>query len=174
MNETLGSLEEKSLDYYLAALGKMNRAVMRGVKAPHKPLLLLAILNLYKRGSLENNHIQLSDELVVEFKRLWREYIGEPNAKSSVIVAEGLAMDVAPRYPFKCSIENPYYHLQSEPFWKLVKREENGDEKKYYSSVKALRTHFAYAEIDQELFEFMCHQESAIVIEDKLHELLQN
>jgi len=174
MNETLGSLEEKSLDYYLAALGKMNRAVMRGVKAPHKPLLLLAILNLYKRGSLENNHIQLSDELVTEFKRLWREYIGEPNTKSSVIVAEVLAMDVAPRYPFKCSIENPYYHLQSEPFWKLVKREEVGDEKKYYSSVKALRTHFAYAEIDQELFEFMTRLESAFVIEDKLHELLQN
>ena len=167
-------MEERTLDYYLAALDKMNRAVMRGVKAPHKPLLLLAILNLYKRGSLENNHIQLSDELVAEFKRLWGEYIGEPNTKSSVIVAEGLAMDVAPRYPFQCSIENPYYHLQSESFWKLVKREEVGDEKKYYSSVKALRTHFAYAEIDHALFEFMCHHESAIVIEDKLQELLQN
>ena len=174
MNETLDSLEEKSLDYYLAAFGKMNRAVMRGVKAPHKPLLLLAILNLYKRGSLENHQILLSDELVAEFKRLWREYIGEPNTKSSVIVAEGLAMDVSPRYPFKCSIENPYYHLQSEPFWKLVKSEEVGDEKKYYSSIKALRTHFAYAEIDQELFWYMSHPESAGMIEHKLQELLQN
>ena len=47
MDEPLVLLEEKSLDYYLAAFGKMNRAVMRGIKAPHKPLLLLAIINLY-------------------------------------------------------------------------------------------------------------------------------
>lgn len=171
---TLDLPEEKTLDYYLAALDKMNRAMMRGIKAPHKPLLLLAVLNLYRRGVLRSNRIQLSDELVAEFKKLWREYIGDPNTKSSVIVAEGLTMDVTLRYPFKCSIENPYYHLQNEPFWKLVKREEVGDGKKYYSSVKALRTHFDYAEIDQELFEYMSQQESASVIGNKLQELLLN
>ena len=165
--------EERTLDYYLAAFGKMNRAVMRGVKAPHKPLLLLAIINLYRQDVLTDNHIMLSDELIAEFKRLWREYIGEPNSKESVFVAEGLAMDVTTRYPFKCSIENPYYHLQNEPFWRLVKREGVGDEKKYYSSIKALRTHFAYAEIDQELFELITLNETAIVLKTKLQELLQ-
>ena len=33
---------------------------MRGVKAPHKPLLLLAILNLCQRGIIKDNHIVLS------------------------------------------------------------------------------------------------------------------
>ena len=148
-------MEEKNLDCYLAALGKMNRAVVRGIRAPHKPLLLLAIQNLCRQGVLKGNHILLSDELIAEFKRLWREYVGEPSTKSSIIVAEGLAMDVTSRYPFKCSIENPYYHLQNEPFWTLVKREEGGDGKKCHSSVKALRAYIAYAELDQELFEFM-------------------
>ena len=33
----------KDIDYYRGAFEKMKRALMRGVKAPHKPLLLLAI-----------------------------------------------------------------------------------------------------------------------------------
>ena len=106
----------KDIDYYLSAFEKMKRAIMRGVKAPHKPILLLAILNLCQRGIIKDNHIVLSSELVEEFKRLWRLYIGEQNTGDSIFVAEGLTMDILHSYPFKCSIENPYYHLQHEPF----------------------------------------------------------
>ena len=70
---------DKDIDYYLGVFEKMKRALMRGVKAPHKPLLLLAILNLCQRGTIKDNHIVLSSELVGEFKRLWRLYIGEQN-----------------------------------------------------------------------------------------------
>ncbi len=51
---------DKYIDYYLGAFEKMKRALMRGVKAPHKPLLLLAILNLCQRGTIIDNHIVLS------------------------------------------------------------------------------------------------------------------
>lgn len=51
---------DKDIDYYLGAFEKMKRALMRGVKAPHKPLLLLAILNLCQRGIIIDNHIVLS------------------------------------------------------------------------------------------------------------------
>lgn len=80
----------KDIDYYLGAFEKMKRALMRGVKAPHKPLLLLAILNLCQRGTIKDNHIVLSSDLVGEFKRLWRLYIGEQNTGGSIFVAEGL------------------------------------------------------------------------------------
>ena len=50
----------KDIDYYLGAFEKMKRALMRGVKAPHKPLLLLDILNLCQRGTIKDNHIVLS------------------------------------------------------------------------------------------------------------------
>ena len=50
----------KDIDYYLGAFEKMKRALMRGVKAPHKPLLLLAILNLCQRGIIKDNQIVLS------------------------------------------------------------------------------------------------------------------
>ena len=161
----------KDIDYYLSAFEKMKRAIMRGVKAPHKPILLLAILNLCQRGIIKDNHIVLSSELVEEFKRLWRLYIGEQNTGDSIFVAEGLTMDIPHSYPFKCCIENPYYHLQHERFWRLVKNEK-GKERKSYSSLKSLRDSFAYAEIDQDLFDLMVDRESAVILECKLRELV--
>ena len=102
---------DKEIDYYLGAFEKMKRALMRGVKAPHKPLLLLAILNLCQRGTIIDNHIVLSSELVGEFR-------------------------------------------------------------KFYSSLKSLRDVFAYAEIDQDLFDLMVYRESAVILECKLRELV--
>ena len=145
---------ERTLEYYLNAFEKMNRAVMRGIKAPHKPLLLLAILHLVQRNVIMNNHIVLSDELICEFKRLWFEYIGDVDERSSIQVAEGLTLDLTLRYPFKCSIVNPFYHLRHEPFWRLVKSEEFV-ERKDYTSIKLLRTCFAYAEMDEELWVYV-------------------
>ena len=89
----------KDIDYYLSAFEMMKRAIMRGVKAPHKPILLLAILNLCQRGIIKDNHIVLS-------------------------------------------------------------------------SVKSLRDVFAYAEIDQELYDLMVNRESAVILECKLRELV--
>ena len=89
----------KDIDYYLGAFEKMKRALMWGVKAPHKPLLLLAILNLCQRGTIKDNHIVLS-------------------------------------------------------------------------SVKSLRDVFAYAEIDQELYDLMVNRESAVILECKFRELV--
>ena len=90
---------DKDIDYYLGVFEKMKRALMRGVKAPHKPLLLLAILNLCQRGTIKDNHIVLS-------------------------------------------------------------------------SVKSFRDRFAYAEIDQELYDLMVNRESAVILECKLRELV--
>lgn len=90
---------DKDIDCYLGAFEKMKRALMRGVKAPHKPLLLLAILNLCQRGTIKDNHIVLS-------------------------------------------------------------------------SVKSLRDVFAYAEIDQELYDLMVNRESAVILKCKLRELV--
>ena len=89
----------KDIVYYLSAFEKMKRAIMRGVKAPHKLILLLAILNLCQRGTIKDNHIVLS-------------------------------------------------------------------------SVKSLRDVFAYAEIDQELYDLMVNRESAVILECKLRELV--
>lgn len=166
-------MAEQTLDYYLAAFEKMNRAVMRGVKAPHKPLLLLSILNLVKRNVIDSNQIQLSDGLVYEFKRLWLYYVDYLDGYDTIMVAEGLELDIPRRYPFKCSIENPFYHMQHEPFWRLIKKADIPiAEKKFYTSIKSLRMNFAYAEMDEELFEMMKDGEMSLRIKDKLLEIM--
>lgn len=165
-------MEEEALDDYLESFEKMNRAVMRGIKAPHKPLLLLAILHLVRRNIIVSNRIKLSEELIGEFKYLWLQYIGSTDGQESYQVAEGLTLDLALRYPFKCSIVNPFYHLQHEPFWRLEKSE-GYVERKSYTSIKQLRSCFAYAEMDERLFLMMRDKEKAVVIENKLLGLIK-
>lgn len=160
-------MEEKALDRYLELFEKMNRAAVRGIKAPHKPLLLLAILHLIQRHMIISNQIKLSAELICEFKQLWMQYIGAADEQASYQVAEGLTLDLALHYPFKCSIVNPFYHLQHEPFWRLVKSEDFV-ERKSYTSIKQLKICFTYAELDEELFLLMNDKEKAKVIADKL------
>lgn len=163
--------KEKAVDGFIKSFEKMNRAVIRGIKAPHKPLLLLAVLHLVQRRVITCNHIVLSDELVCEFKSLWMQYVGDTDENASVQVAEGLTLDLVLRYPFKCSIVNPFYHLQHEPFWRLVKSADFV-ERKEYTSIKMLRTCFAYAEIDEELFLQMIDEEAGAVMADHIHNML--
>lgn len=166
-------MTERTLGFYLEAFEKMNRAVMRGVKAPHKPLLLLAILHLIQRRFIVTNQILLSDELITEFKRLWLYYIGCQEGGGTVMIAEGLEMDVPRSYPFKCSIENPFFHMQHEPFWRLVQNDNVPKEgRKFYTSIKSLRLYYAYAEMDEDLFELMLEKDSSEEITHKLEEFL--
>ena len=164
-------MEERTLDYYLQAFAGMNRATVRGIKAPHKPLLLLAVLHLVECSAIVCNRVELSKELIGEFKRLWAEHIGQSETTESFLVSDGLSVDVVRRYPFRCSIENPYYHLQHEPFWRLVRRE-TFVERKEYPSIKSLRDSFSHAEMDEELFLLMAAKDSAKTIERKLAALL--
>lgn len=163
----------RTLSYYLEAFENMNRAVMWGISAPHKPLLLLAILNLVQNHHVTSHHILLSKELVTEFKRLWLFYIGNQEGNDVIMVAEGLLMDVPKSYPFKCSIENPFYHMQHEPFWKLIRNSDAPmDGRKFYTSIKSLRLYYAYAEMDEELFELMVDVDAAGIIRQKLEEIM--
>lgn len=51
-------------------------------------------------------------------------------------------------------------------------KNEKSKDRKFYSSLKALRDGFAYAEIDSELYDLMIHRESAVILECKLRELV--
>ena len=71
-------------------------------RAPHKPLLLLSILDLVARGTLTSNFIDITgdlNELNELFTGYWRR----------VVPLEQ-----------KSSIAYPFSRLHNEPFWKLV------------------------------------------------------
>jgi putative restriction endonuclease len=87
------------LSYYIKAFAKLNRATLNGLKAPHKPILLLSILQSISIGEITNNKILVTPSLVAKFKDNWNWLV-----KSDV---------------FKPNFYLPFYHLSSDKFWHL-------------------------------------------------------
>ena len=103
--------------------------------APHKAIMLLTIIELIERGILTEPFIPLSDELVKTFNNIWE-------------------INVPATSPFSCKISYPFFHLQTSPFWELVKSPTYIGRKEY-SSVASLRHDFIGAKIDNTLFQYL-------------------
>lgn len=89
---------------YLHKLAHLNRASTKFGKAPHKPVLLLTLLELIDRGHVCDNRFAPDTELVGIFQENWRLLVTTANQPD---------------------FTQPYYYLQSEkvdnePIWKLV------------------------------------------------------
>lgn len=129
---------------YTTLISSLKTAKIAGVKAPHKPILLLSVIDLIERGVIENNHIELSEALEKQFKYNWARYVGD-----SVL--------------FQPKIATPYWHMSGEPFWALVPHcgGELTKEKLQGSpySLTNLRKHVKYAKIDQELFDLLLSED---------------
>lgn len=69
--------------------------------APHKPILLLAILDGIQQGWITDNRIRLTPELVATFRHLWRALVPDGTWSDKII------------YPFR--------YLVHEKFWTLEK-----------------------------------------------------
>jgi putative restriction endonuclease len=123
-----------SLEYYLHKLTSLKRA---NGKAPHKPVLLLALMENIEAGKVRDNRVEIEDDLVTSFLRIWPKLVDEPT--------------------FHASFFMPFFHMQSEGFWRLVPMP--GNEEAYNEmlrrndagSLKQLRNNAAFALIDEEL-----------------------
>lgn len=133
------------LQYYIAAFSSLHTAKVKGHKAPHKAVLLLAVIDLIEEDVILTPYIDLSDGLIEKFGEVWRRYIG----KSDI---------------FTLDICKPYFHLQYESFWRLVGTDEVGKDLPAKTqkelpagrySVRAMRDAFAYAEMDGRLFQLL-------------------
>ncbi|HZU36577.1 MAG TPA: hypothetical protein VFA18_11740, partial [Gemmataceae bacterium] len=87
----------KTPEDWLAKLGRLRVDRASGDPAPHKPLLLLVILDLAEKGQLPPGPIVLTPPLAFEF------------CTYSTVVATRRRQRPDVRYPF--------YHLQSDGFW---------------------------------------------------------
>jgi putative restriction endonuclease len=85
--------------HWLERLYNLRRDKRGSHERPHKPALLLAILDLLDRGVLKGNEIPLSPDLVKTFRRYF---------------------DVVRLHDDQPRIENPFYHLCGDGFWRLV------------------------------------------------------
>ena len=93
-------MAKRDIEYYVNCFKNLNRSKKAGQVAPHKVVLLLAVIELIEKGIIKNEVIELSNELIDTFTRIWND---------------GVKSDI-----FKCNIALPYYHMNSEPFWKLI------------------------------------------------------
>src|SRR5690242_6418294 len=71
--------------------------------APHKAILLLAVLDEIERGHIEKNSIALTPDLVAAFRAYW-----------SVLVPAGTWQE---------RIANPFRFLVQDGFWELMKHD---------------------------------------------------
>ena len=89
---------------YLRRFSNLHRAALKGgAHAPHKPVLLLALLGEVESGGVRDNVVTLSGPLVARFCAYWEALV--PQARSS----RGIV------YPFR--------YLIYEGFWELLRNE---------------------------------------------------
>lgn len=139
------------LSTYIHYFSKLRRDSKNG-GAPHKPILLLSIIELVQKGEIINNRIEITPELVLEFKNNWSKLVTSQHHPNFAL---------------------PFFHMKSEPFWKLVTKTgmilpiSNSNSVKSFNSLKES---IAFAEIDKELFLFLVDPISSAVIKENLLE----
>lgn len=122
-------------------------------RAPHKPILLLAVLDLVARGVITSPFIAVTGDLVELnelFNLYWRRII--PLGQTS-------------------SIAFPFSRLHNEPFWKLVPlpgKEITPATINNITSVSQLRTLALGASLDEDLFRFIHQPESRNALREAL------
>jgi hypothetical protein len=86
-------------EHWLERLYSLRRDKRDDHERPHKPVLLLSIIDLLDRGVIRENAVPFSDELVAMFKRYFA---------------------VVKERDDKPTIENPFYFLAGDKFWQVI------------------------------------------------------
>lgn len=147
------------LDTYIRQFSNLRRAPgpgwtdATGKRAPHKPILLLAVLDQVARGAITSPLIDITGDLV-ELNELFTGYWRR-------VVPLGQASSIA--FPFS--------RLHNEPFWKLVPlegREFTAAAINNISTVSQLRNVALGARLDDDLFIHLQHAESRNALRETL------
>jgi len=134
MSSNVKKLE--ALVYYAKKFERLRVDRAHGV-APHKPILLLSVIDLFKRGIISTNEIYLSPELTDTFHKYWN-FLGSDQHNPD--------------------ISRPFFHMRSGKFWHLWANP--GFENLISSKVKLktlseVKQSVKYAYLDEDLFEFL-------------------
>jgi putative restriction endonuclease len=132
-------------------------------RAPHKPFLLLAVLDVFEQGRITANLIELNPELGGLFALYWHKV--RPPSQRGLLT-----------YPF--------YYLQSDGFWHLLPRPGQEAALAVYrpnAGLTVLQKLILGARLDDALYDLLCAQETrkelrAVLIETyfapELHAIL--
>jgi len=132
---------------YLEQFSRLRTAKDRNIwsaltthQAPHKPFLLLSVMDLIAQGSITQNFIEPSFELLDTFNTYFARFM-PPGSKGNMA------------YPFP--------RLKTDGFWHLVPNPGYEDQINIeFSSMSKLREVCAGARLDDELFQLLCDPET--------------
>lgn len=142
---------EQQLDYFIYAFTNLRRDSKKG-GAPHKPILLLAIIHEYEFGRISDNRIFITPELTYSFSILWNQLVTTGHDQLFAL---------------------PFYHLTGEKgqWWQLVPNVgceiwiENAGSMRSFGNLSAA---VAYAEIDPTLAALLVNRDSREVLKRAL------
>jgi putative restriction endonuclease len=137
------------IQYYIKAFGNLKTDKSKSRwderttnRAPHKPLLLLALLDRIAEGAYLTNLIVFDEELSDLFAIYWA-LVDPPSIRGNVAM--------------------PLYHLQSDNFWRLLPRKGSEERLQYGGKIHSIRTlhETVYgAKLDDELYKLLQQQAS--------------
>lgn len=133
-----------ALSFYLKKTQRLRIDRAHGTPAPHKPILLLALIDLIEQGAIHKNEIKPSPQLVESYLKYWSRISTAP-----------------PRMYF------PFYHLSSSGFWHL--KAKTGQESllaavHQFKSMSQLVQVIDCAHLDDELFKLLMNPTSRELI----------
>lgn len=143
--------KNKTLTYYIYHFTKLRRDYKKG-GAPHKPILILALIDCIEKRIIEDNKIFITPDLVAAFKSNWAAFVETDHTIQFAM---------------------PFYHMCSEPFWKLIPNpgfELVLESKVAMKSFSNLNTAVNHALIDFELFELIKEKETRNIIRHSIIE----
>ena len=140
-------MRTKNITYYCSQFEKLRRDYKNG-GAPHKPVLLISLIQAFQQGLYKATEIVIKPELVGLFKSNWNKLVNTNH---------------------QCLFTLPFYHMNSEPFWDLISNIDCEIWVKSKSSMRSfanLTTAVKCAVIDKELKEFFLKKdESELLIQ---------
>lgn len=120
--------------------------------APHKPLLLLSVLDRFAEGTVTENQIRLDPGLLDLFNDYW-----------NLVMPDG----------WRSNIALPFYHLSSEAFWHLLPQ--SGSKEVIKSgrrlrTIRQLKDHTQGARLDDELYDLLTDKQPRDILRTTLIE----
>ncbi|NEM97857.1 HNH endonuclease [Pontibacter burrus] len=135
-----------TLKLYLKKFIKLRQGVTKYGKAPHKPVLLLTLIDRFEKGEFSENRIYITPELVGLFKETF---------------------SLLARTAHKSEFSLPFYHLSGEGFW-AVKTKSGATLNLHIKSINTLDEVVDYAYFTDDLYLLLINKESRNILKTAL------
>jgi putative restriction endonuclease len=125
-----------TLQKYLRVFEHLRVDRAHGI-APHKPILLISVLQTFQNGVSDSQRIYITPEIVALFKSNWSQLVTSRH---------------------DCRFALPFYHLTSDRFWKLIPKPGFENILQFSSSMRSfanLNAAVDCAIIEEDLFSLM-------------------